>query len=69
MIQTIQTIRIYSQDIGMEFDIEKMCHAYNKMCEKRISGRKKKSKEIVNIKCLQFNFSCHVVFPCRTIQW
>ena len=22
----------------------------------------------VNIKCLPFNFSCHLVFPCRTIQ-
>ena len=30
----IQTIRIYNQDIEMEFGIEKMCQAYNEKWKK-----------------------------------
>ena len=43
----IRTMRIYSQDIGMEFGIEKRCYDYNEKGEttEGIKSRKHQKKE------------------------
>ena len=40
----IQTIRIYKQDIGMEFSIEKMYHANNEKQKKTNNGRNRTAR-------------------------
>ena len=40
----IHTIKIYSQDIGMEYVIEKMYHVDNEKLEKRNNGRNRITK-------------------------
>ena len=44
----IQTIRIYSEDIGMEFSIENMCHTYKERFEKVNNGRNTTTKSRKN---------------------
>ena len=40
----VKTIRRYSQDIGMEFGMETICHTYNQKWEKTNSGRNRTTK-------------------------